>query len=219
MVITITHRGYIKRVAATAYSSQKRGGKGVKALTTREEDFVEHLFIATTHHYLLFFTNKGKVYRKKVYELPEGSRQAKGVPLVNFLYLDKREYVTAVIPVKDFDEDGYLFMATQEGVVKKTELKEYDSSRKDGLIAINLDEEDELIGVRLTTGQEEMILGTKNGMAIRFHEEEVRSVGRTARGVKGITLVEGDQVVGLAYAKRRRFTGSNRKRLWQENTC
>ncbi|MGI6331122.1 MAG: DNA gyrase subunit A [Zhaonellaceae bacterium] len=202
VVITITHRGYIKRVAATAYSSQKRGGKGVKALTTREEDFVEHLFIATTHHYLLFFTNKGKVYRKKVYELPEGSRQAKGVPLVNFLYLDKREYVTAVIPVKDFDEDGYLFMATQEGVVKKTELKEYDSSRKDGLIAINLDEEDELIGVRLTTGQEEMILGTKNGMAIRFHEEEVRSVGRTARGVKGITLVEGDQVVGLAYAKK-----------------
>jgi DNA gyrase subunit A len=201
-VITITHRGYIKRVAATAYSSQKRGGKGVKALTTREEDFVEHLFIATTHHYLLFFTNKGKVYRKKVYELPEGSRQAKGVPLVNFLYLDKRESVTAVIPVKDFDEDGYLFMATQEGIVKKTELKEFDSSRKDGLIAINLDEEDELIGVRLTTGQEEMILGTKNGMAIRFHEEEVRSVGRTARGVKGITLVKGDQVVGLAYAKK-----------------
>jgi len=201
-VITITHRGYIKRIPASAYSSQKRGGKGVKALTTRDEDFVEHLFIATTHSYLLFFTNKGKVYRKKVYELPEGSRQAKGTALVNVLYMDKGEHVTAVIPVKDFEEDGYLFMATQGGVVKKTELREFDSSRKDGLIAIHLDEDDELIGVRLTSGQEEMILGTKNGMAIRFREEEVRQMGRNARGVKGITLENDDRVVGLAYAKK-----------------
>jgi DNA gyrase subunit A len=201
-VITITHRGYIKRIAATAYSSQRRGGKGVKAMTTREEDFVEHLFITTTHHYLLFFTNKGKVYRKKVYELPEGGRQAKGTPMVNILCLDNKENVTAVIPVKDFNEEGYLFMATQRGVVKKTALQEYDTSRRDGLIAINLDEDDELIGVKLTNGQEEIILGTENGFAIRFSEDEVRSVGRAARGVKGISLAAGDQVVGLVYAKK-----------------
>ncbi|WP_227763639.1 DNA gyrase subunit A [Zhaonella formicivorans] len=201
-VITITHNGYIKRMPAAAYRSQKRGGRGVTAMTTRDEDFVEHLFITTTHHYLLFFTNRGKVYRLKVHEIPESGRQAKGTAIVNLLYLNNGEMITAVIPVKSFDEDGYLFMATKGGVVKKTPLNEFDTSRRDGIIALHLDEEDELIGVKLTDGKQEIILGTQNGMAIRFPEEEVRSMGRTARGVKGITLEDGDQVVGLAYAKQ-----------------
>jgi DNA gyrase subunit A len=201
-VITITHNGYIKRMPAAAYRSQKRGGRGVTAMTTRDEDFVEHLFITTTHHYLLFFTNRGKVYRLKVHEIPESGRQAKGTAIVNLLYLNNGEMITAVIPVKSFEEDGYLFMATKGGVVKKTPLNEFDTSRRDGIIALHLDEEDELIGVKLTDGKQEIILGTQNGMAIRFPEEEVRSMGRTARGVKGITLEDGDQVVGLAYAKQ-----------------
>lgn len=197
VVITITHRGYIKRLPLDTYRSQKRGGRGVTALTTRQEDFVEHLFIATTHHYLLFFTNKGKVYRLKVHEIPEAGRQAKGTAIVNLLYLNKEETITTVIPVKSFDEGGYLFMATERGVVKKTALEEYDTSRRDGIIALTLDEHDELIGVRWTDGKSEIILGTRQGMSIRFLEEEVRSMGRTARGVKGITLEDDDMVVGM----------------------
>ncbi|MDS1029822.1 DNA gyrase subunit A [Bacillota bacterium LX-D] len=200
-VITITHRGYIKRLPATTYRSQKRGGKGVTAMTTREEDFVEHLFITTTHHYLLFFTNMGRVYRLKVYEIPESGRQAKGIAIVNLLYLNKGEKITAVIPVKSFTDEGYLIMGTKYGVVKKTVLQDYDTSRRDGIIAINLDDDDELIGVRLTDGKQEIILGTKKGMAIRFSEAEVRSMGRVARGVKGISLQRNDEVVGLVCAK------------------
>lgn len=196
-VITITHRSYIKRTPVDTYRSQKRGGRGVTGVATREEDFVEHLFVATTHHFLLFFTNRGKVYRLKVHEIPEAGRQAKGTAIVNLLYLGGEEKITAVIPVRTFGEEKYLFMATRHGTVKKTALGEFDSSRRDGIIAINLDEEDELIGVHLTEGQQDIILGTRFGVAIRFPEEEVRATGRNTRGVKGITLSPEDLVVSM----------------------
>ncbi len=197
IVITITHRGYIKRLPVTTYRSQHRGGRGISGVTTREEDFVEHLFITTTHHYLLFFTNQGKVYRLKGHEIPEASRQAKGKALINLLYLKRDEWITAVIPVKNFQTNRYLFMATEKGMVKKTLLAEYETIHRNGLIALNLIEDDELIGVKLTSGKEDILLGTREGMAIRFNEEEVRSTGRATRGVKGITLAVGDQVVSM----------------------
>jgi DNA gyrase subunit A len=197
VVITITHGGYIKRQLISVYRNQKRGGKGVTALTTKEEDFVEHLFITTTHQNLLFFTNKGKVYRKKVYEIPEASRQAKGTAIVNLLFITGEEKITAVIPVREFEEEQYLVTATQKGIVKKTSLPAYDTSRKDGIIALTLDDDDELIGVKLTSGEDDVILATKQGLAIRFSEKDVRSMGRTARGVKGITLQKGDYVIGM----------------------
>ncbi|WP_366923430.1 DNA gyrase subunit A [Metallumcola ferriviriculae] len=201
IVITMTHRGYIKRLPVTTYRSQRRGGRGISGITTRDEDFVERLFITTTHHHLLFFTNQGKVYRLKGHEIPEASRQAKGTALINLLYLNKDEWVSAVIPVKDFQANHYLLMATKHGLVKKTLLEEYDSIRRDGLIALNLVDDDELIGVRMTTGKEDILLGTKEGMSIRFNEEEVRSTGRATRGVKGINLSGDDQVVGMEIVK------------------
>lgn len=197
VVITITHGGYIKRQLISVYRNQKRGGKGVTAITTKEEDFVEHLFITTTHQNLLFFTNKGKVYRKKVYEIPEASRQAKGTAIVNLLFIMGEEKITAVIPVREFVEDQYLVTATQKGIIKKTSLPEYDTKRKDGIIALTLDDDDELIGVKLTSGEDDIILATKQGLAIRFSEEDVRRMGRTARGVKGISLQQGDYVIGM----------------------
>jgi len=197
VVITITHGGYIKRQLISVYRNQKRGGKGVTAITTKEEDFVEHLFITTTHQNLLFFTNKGKVYRKKVYEIPEASRQAKGTAIVNLLFITGEEKITAVIPVREFVEDQYLVTATQKGIIKKTSLPEYDTKRKDGIIALTLDDDDELIGVKLTSGEDDIILATKQGLAIRFSEEDVRRMGRTARGVKGISLQQGDYVIGM----------------------
>lgn len=201
VVIAITHGGYIKRQATNVYRNQKRGGKGVSAITTKEEDFVEHLFITTTHQYLLFFTNKGKVYRMKVYEIPEASRQAKGTAIVNLLFITGDEKITAVIPVREFEEGLFLVTATKNGIVKKTSLTEYDTSRKDGIIALTLDEEDELIGVKLTSGEDEIMLATKKGMVIRFSEKDVRSMGRTARGVKGISLDEDNIVVGMDTCK------------------
>lgn len=202
IVITITHRGYIKRLPTTTYRSQKRGGRGVTGISTKGEDFVEHLFITNTHHFLLFFTNKGKVYRLKGHEIPEASRQAKGSALVNLLYLDKNEWVTAVIPIKKFDgDDSYLFMATKGGIVKKTLLGEYDTSRRDGLIALNLIDDDELIGVKLTNGNQDIILGTSEGMAIRFHESKVRATGRATQGVKGIAISANDYVVAMDIIK------------------
>lgn len=197
MVITITHQGYIKRLSADTYRSQKRGGRGVTAMGTKDEDFVEHLFITTTHNYLLFFTNKGKVYRLKVHEIPEAGRQAKGTAIVNLLYITGDEKINAVFPIKEYDESQYLLTATKNGVVKKTPLNQYDSTRKDGIIALTLDENDELIGVKLTSGNEDIIIGTKNGMAIRFNEKDVRSMGRSARGVRGINLNNNDEVVGM----------------------
>ncbi len=196
VVITLTHYGYIKRLPSDTYRSQRRGGKGVSALSTREDDFVEHLFVTSTHHYLLFFTNKGKVYRLKAYEIPEASRQARGTAIVNILQLDPGESITTVIPIKEFSPNHYLLMSTRMGLVKKTELTEYDSSRRTGLLAISLKENDELIAVRLTNGKREVVIGTKKGYAIRFDEGDVRPMGRTAMGVKGIQLREGDEVVG-----------------------
>jgi len=197
MVLTITHHGYIKRISLDTYRSQKRGGRGVTGMGTKEEDFVEHLFITTTHHFILFFTNKGKVYKLKVHEIPEAGRQAKGTAIVNLLQLTGDDKITSVIPVKSFDLEGYLFTATKRGIVKKTPIHDYSSTRRDGLIALTLDEEDELIRVKLTSGNDELIIGTRKGKAIRFSEREVRSMGRPARGVRGITLVGDDTVVGL----------------------
>jgi DNA gyrase subunit A len=197
MVIAITHSGYIKRQPINTYRNQKRGGRGISAITTKEEDFVEHLFITTTHNYLLFFTNKGKVYRLKVYEIPEASRQAKGMAIVNLLYITGEEKITAVIPVRAYEEGQYLLTATKKGIIKKTSLLEYDSSRKDGIIALTLDDADELIGVKLTHGDDEIILATRQGMVIRFSESDVRYMGRTARGVKGISLNAEDEIVSM----------------------
>ncbi len=197
VVITMTHNGYIKRLPVTTYRSQRRGGRGVSGITTKEEDFVEHLFITTTHHYMMFFTNRGKVFRLKAHEIPETSRQAKGTAIVNLLYITGDETINAVIPVREFDAEKYLFMTTRAGVVKKTPLNEYNSSRKDGIIAIHLDSDDELIGVKMTEGTADLILGTRRGMTIRFNEKDVRSMGRTTRGVRGIKLTAEDQVVAM----------------------
>ena len=197
VAITLTHYGYIKRQPLGAYRSQRRGGRGITGTTTREEDFVEHLFVTTTHHYLLFFTTNGKAYRLKVHEVPEAGRTAKGTAVVNLVQLGPGEKVTAVIPVKDFEKGQYLFMATARGLVKKTELMEFQGIRRGGLIAVSLEPGDELIGVRLTGGQEEMLLVTRNGKCLRFREKEVRPMGRSARGVIGIRLEGEDRVIGM----------------------
>lgn len=197
VVVTISHNGYIKRMPIDTYKSQRRGGKGITAMTTKGEDFVEQLFIPTTHNYLLFFTNKGKVYRLKVYEIPEAGRQSKGTAIINLLYIGGDEQITAVIPVKEYTEGWYLLAATKKGIVKKTDLSEYDTSRKDGIIAISLDDDDELMGVQLTDGKQDVIIVTKQGLSIRFNEQDVRPMGRTARGVKGINLEKDDIVIGM----------------------
>ncbi|HAA89714.1 MAG: DNA gyrase subunit A [Thermoanaerobacterales bacterium 50_218] len=197
VVVTLTRRGYIKRIPVYAYRSQHRGGKGVIALTTREEDFVEHIFVTTTHHNLLFFTSKGRLYRLLVHTLPEGSRQSKGTALVNLLPLRGDERVTAVIPIKEYRQGYYLFFATKNGLVKKGRLEEYHTARRDGIIATRLHEGDEVIGVKLTDGNSEIILVTKRGMLLRFHEEDVRPMGRFSAGVKGIRLRDGDEVVAI----------------------
>ncbi len=197
VVITVTHNGYIKRLPLTTYKSQRRGGKGVHGMATKEEDFLEHLFITTTHHYILFFTSKGKVYRLKAHEIPEAGRTAKGTAIINMLSLDQEEKITAIMTVKEYSEEYFLLTATKRGIVKKTYLSQYDSSRREGLIALTLDEDDELIGVKLTRGNDDILLATREGLAIRFNESEVREMGRTARGVKGINLQGNDEVVGM----------------------
>ncbi|WP_338028374.1 DNA gyrase subunit A [Crassaminicella indica] len=197
VAITLTHLGYIKRLPADTYKSQRRGGKGIAGLTTREEDFVEHLFITSTHNYILFFTNRGRVYRLKAYEIPEAKRQAKGTAIVNLLQLLPKEKVTAVIPVKEFEQSKFLVAATQKGIIKKTDLSQFDTSRKSGLIAINLREDDELISVKLTDGDKEVIIVTKEGKSIRFKEADVRDMGRAAMGVKAINLDDNDYVVAM----------------------
>lgn len=198
VVITMSHRGYIKRMPLNTYKSQRRGGKGVHGMATREEDFVEEIFTTSTHKYILFFTTRGKVYRLKAHEIPEAGRTGKGTAIVNLLNINpNEEKITAVLSIREYNEDFYLFMATKNGIVKKTMLKEYDSSRKDGLIAISLNDDDELIGVRLTKPNEDIIMATKNGLCIRFKETDVRQMGRTAHGVKGITLDKEDSVVSM----------------------
>ncbi|MBI5182742.1 MAG: DNA gyrase subunit A [Nitrospinae bacterium] len=196
VVVTVSHTGYIKRNPISLYRAQGRGGKGIKAMGVKEDDFVTELFIASTHSYILFFTNTGKIHWLKVYEVPQASRTSKGKAIVNILQLEKGERVTAMIPIREFVEGKYLVMATQRGIVKKTPLMAYSNVRVGGIIALTIDEGDMLIYVRLTDGNKRILLATKNGMAIQFEESEIRPIGRTGRGVKGITLREGDEVVG-----------------------
>ena len=201
VAVTITHAGYVKRVPLSVYHSQHRGGRGMSMIGTREEDFVEHMYITSSHHFLLFFTNRGRMYALKAYEVPEYSRQAKGLPIINLLQIDQGEKISAVIPVKSMDpkeiQNLALFFATRQGIVKKTSLVDYSNIRKTGLIAINLKEDDEVIGVRLTDGNKEIMMATKLGMSIRYHESDVRSMGRSATGVKGIHLNADDEVIGM----------------------
>lgn len=201
VVITLTHDGYIKRLPVTTYRSQKRGGRGIQGLGTKDDDFVEHLYITNSHDYIMFFTSKGKVYRLKGYEIPDLSRTAKGTPIINLIQIEKGERVSAVIPVKEFEQEQFLFFATKKGIIKKTTLESYENIRKGGLIAVNLREDDELIGVRLTDGNQEIIMGTKNGMSVRFKESDVRTMGRNATGVKGITLDDDDDVIDMDVIK------------------
>ncbi|WP_174734641.1 DNA gyrase subunit A [Mesobacillus harenae] len=197
IVVTLTHNGYVKRLPVSTYRSQRRGGRGIQGMGTNEDDFVEHLLTTSTHDTLLFFTNKGKVYRSKGYEIPEFSRTAKGIPIINLLGVEKGEWVNAIIPVHEFVDDWYLFFTTKEGISKRSPLTSFANIRNNGLIALNLREGDELISVRLTDGEKEIIIGTKKGLLIRFPETDVRSMGRTATGVKGITLSKDDEVVGM----------------------
>ena len=197
VVLTQTHFGYVKRLPLSTYRNQRRGGRGVTGITTREEDFVERIFVATTHHVVMFFTDKGNVYKLKAYEIPESGRTARGTAIVNLLPLKPGERVNAMITIKDFDEARYLIFATKNGTVKKTLLSEYSSSRRTGLIAITLREDDELIGVRLVDRKDQLILGTHFGMSIRFSVDDVSSMGRTAQGVKGINLRSSDKVVSM----------------------
>ncbi|MBJ6798703.1 DNA gyrase subunit A [Geomonas propionica] len=197
MVVTISHTGYIKRNAVTLYRAQRRGGKGKTGMKTKEEDFVEQLFIASTKDYLMFFTDAGKVYWLKVYEIPEAGRAARGKAIVNLLNLANNEKITTILPVKEFADDKYLMMATRNGVVKKTNLMEYSHPRVGGIIAVNLDDGDKLISVALTDGKQDVLLATATGKAIRFKEEDVRTVGRVSRGVRGMTLEDEDVVIGM----------------------
>lgn len=196
-VIALTHFGYIKRMPIDTYKSQKRGGKGITGMTTREDDFVKQIFTASTHDMVLFFTNKGKLYKLRGYEVPEAGRTARGTAIVNLLSLDAGEKVSAVIPLQNFAEGKYLLMATKNGLIKKTALNEYDSTRKTGLQGITLKEDDELIDVRLTDGEDNVVLVTRNGMCITFDEKDVRPIGRVAQGVIGIRLDDDDEVIGM----------------------
>jgi DNA gyrase subunit A len=195
MVITISRQGYIKRNPLDLYRNQLRGGKGLIGMETREEDFVEHLFVASTHDHVLFFTNLGRLYWLKVYQIPETGRAARGKAIVNLLNLSEAEKVTAVFPVKEFKEDRYLFMATKKGIIKKTSLKAYSNPRSNGIAAIKIDQGDELIGVRQTDGNKDILLSTREGLSIKFNEKDARKIGRVARGVIGIRLQKDDEVV------------------------
>ncbi|MDW7684302.1 MAG: DNA gyrase subunit A [Bacillota bacterium] len=197
MVVTLTHNGYIKRLPVTTYRVQRRGGRGVTAMQTKGDDFVEHVFVASTHDYLCCFTNRGKMYRRKIFEIPEAGRQARGTAIINLLAVEPGEYVTAVIPVKEFSEGYYMLMATRQGYVKKTPLEEFANARKGGIIALSLEENDELFDVRLTNGNFGVFLINSRGLSIRFSESDVRPMGRTARGVRGIHLIKNDKVMAL----------------------
>lgn len=197
VVLTLTHSGYIKRLPVETYSAQRRGGRGIQAMSTKENDFVEHMFVTTTHNNVIFFTNRGKAYRLKAYQIPEAGRTAKGTNIINLIPVEGNERIQAVICLKEFNEDNFLVMGTQKGLIKKTSLDKYSSIRKNGLNAINLKEDDELISVRVTTGESEILCVTKQGYAIRFHEADARPIGRTASGVKSITLRDEDEVVSM----------------------
>lgn len=202
VVVTITHSGFIKRFPVSGYRKQGRGGKGVTGAGTKEDDFIEHMFIASTHQYILFFTDKGKVYWLKVHELPEGGRATRGRSIINLLQKDKDELITAFVAVKEFSDDQYLIMATEHGTVKKTVLSAYGNVRKGGINAINLKKNDRLIEVKMTDGTSDIMIGTRNGFAVRFNEKDARDMGRTATGVRGVRLGKGDKAVGLLVIKR-----------------
>ena len=202
MVITISHAGYIKRLPMDTYRSQNRGGKGITGMKTREEDFVEHLFSASTHSYILFFTNRGKCYWLKVWEIPEAGRTARGKAVVNLLQLDQGESIAAFLPARTFDDEHYITMVTRGGLVKKTVLSAYGNPRKNGIVALNILEGDALIEALLTDGDNDLVIASRDGQAVRFHESDVRTMGRGAQGVRGIRLGEGDQVVGMLASGR-----------------
>jgi DNA gyrase subunit A len=197
VVVTISHQGFIKRFPVSGYRRQGRGGKGVTGAGTKEEDFIEHMFVASTHHYIMFFTDRGKCYWLKVHEIPEGGRATKGRSILNLIEKEKEENITAFVTVKEFSDDKYIVMATEKGTVKKTVLSAYSNVRKGGIIAISLDAGDRLVEAKLSFGKNDIIIGTKNGMAIRFNEKDVRNMGRTATGVRGIKLGKGDKVIGM----------------------
>ena len=221
MVIAITNSGYIKRLPVTTYREQRRGGIGVMGMDLKDEDYIEHLFVGSTHDYILFFTTVGKVYRLKVHELPLGSRQSKGRAIVNLLPLRQDEYVRAVIATRNFEEAKYLLFATKKGIVKKTEFAAYNTPLKaDGIIAIGLREDDELIGVRLTNGDDDVLMVSRGGQAIRFHEKDVRAMGRPASGVQGMRLRGDDEVIEVDIADPgRRSAGRDRERVGQAHAC
>ena len=196
-VVTMTNLGYIKRMSVNNFKSQNRGGRGIKGMDTIDDDYIEDLFMTTTHHYLMFFTNTGKVYRIKTYEIPEASRTSRGTAIINILQLQPGEKISAVIPIKEYKEDEYLFMATKNGIVKKTSIVEYANVRKTGLAAINLREEDELIEVKITDNRKDILMVTKYGQCIRFNEKDVRSTGRVSMGVRGMNLSDNDEIIGM----------------------
>ncbi|MGM8365477.1 DNA gyrase subunit A [Virgibacillus sp. W0181] len=202
IVITLTHHGYIKRLPSSTYRTQNRGGRGIQGMGTNDDDFVEHLVSTTTHDTVLFFTNKGKVYRAKGYEIPEFGRTAKGLPIINLLQVEREEWINAVITVRDFVDDWYLFFTTKHGISKRSALSQFANIRKGGLIAVGLREDDELISVRLTDGNKDIMIATKQGYLIRFEEDQVRSMGRTAAGVRGISLRKDDEVVSMEILKQ-----------------
>ena len=201
VVITISHSGFIKRTAASTYRRQGRGGKGVAGTSNRDDDFIEHMFIASTHHYILFFTNKGKCYWLKVHEVPEAGRTARGRSIINLIQKDKDEYISAFITVKEFDDDHSIIMATRNGTVKKTSLSAYGNPRSTGIIAINLVEGDELIEAAVTDGNNHVFLASRSGQAIRFSEADVRDMGRNSTGVRGIKLEDDDYVIGMVVSR------------------
>jgi DNA gyrase subunit A len=202
VVVTISHQGFIKRFPASGYKKQGRGGKGVTGAGTKDDDFIEHMFIASTHQYILFFTDKGRCYWLKVHEIPEAGRTARGRSVINLLQKEKEEEITAFVAVKEFAEDKYLVMATEKGTIKKTVLSAYGNVRKGGINAISLNAGDRLIEVKMTDGSSDLVLGTRNGFAIRFNEKDVRNMGRTATGVRGVRVGKGDKVVGLLVIRR-----------------
>jgi DNA gyrase subunit A len=203
MVITITHQGYIKRTAVNTYRSQRRGGRGIQGATSKDEDFIEHLFIANTHAYMLFFTDQGKCYWLKVYDIPQGGRAARGRAIVNLIGCETTEHVKAFVSVKEFDDDHFIVMATEKGIVKKTVLSAYGNPRKGGIYAIEVREGDQLIEARITNGEHDILLGTSDGKSIRFSESNIRPSGRKTMGVKGITLSsKTDKVIGMLIVKR-----------------
>ena len=199
-VITLTNSGYIKRISADTYSAQRRGGRGIQAMTTKEDDFVEHVLVTSTHSDVLFFTNRGRVYKKRAYEIPDAGRTAKGTNIINLIQIEQDEKIETVLTVRDNIHDGYLFMATKHGLVKKTPLSEFKNLRKSGLIAINLREGDELLKVKVTRGDADIIIVSQEGNAIKFNEQDVRPMGRTASGVKSMNLRENDIAVCMDIA-------------------